>query len=126
MSIYGIGIDIVQIDRMSKSLEKYGDKFAKKILHEDELKIYSQYKSKERYLAKRFAAKEAFAKAFGTGIIDGVTLPRIQVVNDERGQPSIRLHGKTKELAKSRGITRCFLSISDEKKYAVAQVLLEV
>ena len=125
MSVFGIGIDIVQIDRMSQLIEKHAESFAKKVLHENELVIFNNSKQKERYLAKRFAAKEAFAKALGTGIIEGVTLPKIEVVNDALGRPEIQLHGTAKEAAESKGISRSFLSISDEKSYAIAQVLLE-
>jgi len=125
VSIFGVGVDIVQIDRMLKSIEKHGETFARKILHDNELEIYCQYKSKERFLAKRFAAKEAFAKALGTGIVDGVTLPRIQIVNDKHGKPELRLHGRTKDVIESLGVVNCFLSISDEKHYAIAQVILE-
>ncbi len=125
MSIFGIGIDIVQIDRVRSSLERFGDVFAKKILHPNELKKFNALKLKERYLAKRFAAKEAFAKALGTGIVEDVIFPKIEVVNSEEGKPEIILHGVTQEKANSLNIQSIFLSISDEKKYAVAQVVLE-
>ena len=123
MSIYGIGIDIVQIDRIGLSIDKHGDNFAKKILHENELRKFSQLKNKERFLAKRFAAKEAFAKALGTGIVEGVTFPRIEVSNDEQGKPEIILHEITKKKVAMLGVRTIFLSISDEKEYAVAQVV---
>jgi holo-[acyl-carrier protein] synthase len=125
MSIYGIGLDIVQVDRMERSIKKYGDKFSGKILHPNEVQIFDSIKNKARYLAKRFAAKEAFAKALGTGIIEGVTLPKIEVINDQAGKPLINLHGTTKLKVEEIGIQQIFLSISDEKAYAVAQVILE-
>ncbi len=125
MSLYGIGIDIVQIDRMEKMIEKHGDIFAKKIFHENELNIYQGLKQKARFLAKRFAAKEAFSKAFGTGIVDGITLPNIEISNDEQGKPTIILHEKTKEKFNAVSACSIFLSISDEKMYAVAQVIIE-
>ncbi len=125
MSIFGIGIDIVQIDRVSSSIHRHGDAFAKKILHPNEFKKYAALKYKERYLAKRFAAKEAFAKALGTGIVEGVTLPKIEVVNCKAGKPEIILHGSTRERVNSLSIKSIFVSISDEKEYAVAQVVLE-
>ena len=84
MSIFGVGIDIVQIGRIERSLAKHGDQFIKKILHPNERALIHTMKNKARYLAKRFAAKEAFAKALGTGIVEGVTLPRIEVINDKR------------------------------------------
>lgn len=125
MSIFGIGIDIVQIDRVSSSISRHGDAFAKKILHANEFKKYTSLKYKERYLAKRFAAKEAFAKALGTGIVEGVTLPKIEVVNSKIGKPEIKLHGATQQKVNSHNIKSIFISISDEKEYAVAQVVLE-
>ncbi len=126
MSLFGIGIDIVQIDRMEKMIEKHGDVFAKKVFHENELKIYQDLKHKARFLAKRFAAKEAFAKAFGTGIAEGITLPNIEVSNNELGKPVIILHAKTMEKFDASNASSIFLSLSDEKMYAVAQVIIEI
>jgi len=125
VSIFGTGIDIVEVDRISSSIEKLGDAFAKKVLHPNELKIYLATKRQAHYLAKRFAAKEAFAKAFGTGIVEGVTLPRIEIVNNQDGKPEIVLHDVTRERFQSLDLKTIHLSISDEKKYAVAQVILE-
>lgn len=125
MSLFGIGIDIVQIDRMEKMIEKHGDIFTKKVFHANELNIYQELKYKARFLAKRFAAKEAFAKAFGTGIVQGITLPNIEIANDELGKPYIILHEKTKEKFSSSNASSIFLSISDEKMYAVAHVVIE-
>ena len=125
MSIFGIGIDIVQIDRMEKMIEKYDDVFAKKVFHLNELNIYKESKHPARFLAKRFAAKEAFAKAFGTGIVEGVTLPNIEVSNNEYGRPFIVLHAKTYDKFRNSKASSIFLSISDEKLYAIAQVLIE-
>ncbi len=124
MSILGIGIDIVQIDRMQNSIDKHGDAFVKKILHPNEQKCLEQYSNKSRFLAKRFAAKEAFAKALGTGIADGVSFPLIEVFKQSSGQPMIQLHASTADKAEQLGINQILLSISDEKEYAVAQVLL--
>jgi holo-[acyl-carrier protein] synthase len=125
VSIFGIGIDIVQIDRVQRSVEKHGEIFAKKILHNNELAIFNQHQHPHRYLAKRFAAKEAFAKALGTGIVEGVTLPRIEIVNDSDGKPALVLHGATEVMVKNKGVKSMFLAITDEQDYAVAQVVLE-
>ena len=125
MSLFGIGIDIVQIDRMESMIKKHGDSFAKKVLHKNELESYLGSKYPSRFLAKRFAAKEAFSKAFGTGIVEGVTLPNIEISNDEVGKPFIELHGNTRSRFDNCEAAEIFLSISDEKKYAVAQVLIE-
>jgi len=125
MSLFGIGIDIVQIDRMEKMIEKHGDVFAIKVFHENELDIYRDLKHRARFLAKRFAAKEAFAKAFGTGIANGITLPNIEISNDKQGKPYIILHAGTKEKFDGSDANSILLSISDEKNYAVAQVAIE-
>lgn len=127
MSIYGIGIDICEISRVEKSLNKYSNAFLKRILHPEERKHYEKHPSKKNFVAKRFAAKEAFSKAFGTGISDGLTFPEIEIVHDKLGKPFFNLHGvarlKIKSLARD---VKVHLSISDEKKYAVAQVVIEI
>ncbi|MGX5173530.1 holo-ACP synthase [Aliikangiella sp. IMCC44653] len=125
MSILGIGIDLCEIERVQSSIDKHGELFAKKILHPNELVVYRNLKLRARYLAKRFAAKEAFAKAMGTGVAEGVSLPYIEVVNDELGKPSILLHETTREKLASWGNCRVHLSISDEKNLAQAQVIIE-
>jgi len=125
MSIYGIGIDICEITRVEKSLTRDAEAFSSKILHPDEKNIFDKHNFQARFLAKRFAAKEAFAKALGTGIADGVILPDIQVKNNELGKPYLKLHGEA--LSKMAHISgaQLHLSISDEKHYAVAQVIIE-
>ena len=125
MSLFGIGIDLVQIDRMERMLEKHGDSFAKKVFHENELKIFQNAKHPARYLAKRFAAKEAFAKAFGTGIAKGIAFPNIEISNDEQGKPFVLLHAKTKDKFIKSDAVSILLSISDEKLYTIAQVVIE-
>ncbi len=125
MSIIGIGIDLCEIERIEASLEKYKDAFANKILHPEEKKIFDQHRFKARYVAKRFAAKEAFAKALGTGIAHGVTLPDIEVRNDDFGKPILFLHGKTRIKFEQSGASKLHLSISDERNYAIAQVIIE-
>lgn len=125
MSIFGIGVDIVEIDRVNHSLKKFGDSFAKKILHPNEFVKFEDGKFKTKYLAKRFAAKEAFAKAMGTGIVADITFPKIEVVNNNEGKPQLILHDSTLARFEQLGIKNTFLSISDEKNYAIAQVILE-
>lgn len=125
MAIIGIGTDIVDIARIKQLYKKYPEGFAKRILHSNELAILKQHASPKTYIAKRFAAKEAVSKALGTGIAKGVSFQDIEVTNDENGQPSLVLHGKTKEYAESLGVKKHFISLSDEKKYAIAYVVLE-
>lgn len=132
MSIIGIGTDIVKVSRIKKSLDRYGKKFAQRILHDNELHIFNQhdidYKKGSisvHYLAKRFAAKEALSKALGTGIAKGISFDEIEVINNDEGKPELILHGTAAEIAKKLGVENFFISISDEKKYAIAYVTLE-
>ncbi|TQV86671.1 holo-ACP synthase [Aliikangiella coralliicola] len=126
MSIWGNGIDLCEISRVEKSLEKHGDVFANKILHPNEKLVFDTHRFKAKYLAKRFAAKEAFAKALGTGIAEGVILPDIEVINQKSGKPELRLHGIAHTKVAEIGDARLHLSISDERRYAVAQVIIEL
>lgn len=127
MSIYGIGVDICEVARIKESLTKHSQAFVNKILHVNEQKIFQQHKLQAKYLAKRFAAKEAFAKALGTGIAEGVGFTEIEVINDKQGKPFLNLHGNTKLHLKTLAEkVNVHLSISDEKQYAVAQVIIEI
>ncbi len=125
MAIIGIGTDIVKISRIDKIFNKYPKSFAERILHPNELLVLATHTMPKTYLAKRFAAKEAVAKALGTGISKGVAFQDIEISNNESGQPSLKLHAKTQALAKRLGVTKQFISLSDEKKYAIAYVILE-
>ncbi|MDC0602527.1 holo-ACP synthase [Aliiglaciecola sp.] len=124
MAVLGLGTDIVEIARLTQQLEK-SDRLAKRVLTEFEWDIFSQHKFQVRYLAKRFAAKEAAVKALGTGIGNGVSWQQIEVTNGDLGQPIITFNGHFAHLCEQRGINSALLSISDEMHYAVATVLLE-
>jgi len=123
--IYGIGTDVVEVKRIKGAIERFGDAVAKKILNNAEYSIYNKTKVKENFLAKRFAAKEAFAKALGTGFRGLVTLKSIEVTNNSLGKPSIKMTAGLQDLVDSLDIKSCYLSISDEKNIAVAFVVLE-
>ncbi|QMV13292.1 holo-ACP synthase [Vibrio spartinae] len=125
MAIVGFGTDIVEIERIAAAISRNGDAFAQRILSEREFAIYTQSKKPERFLAKRFAVKEAASKALGTGIAQGVSLQDFTVLNDELGKPWLQLSGKAEEFAQSFGVNAIHLSISDERRYAVASVILE-
>lgn len=125
MAVLGIGTDIVKVSRIKRLLDKHGERFAQRILHENELEVFQQRKTSKSYLAKRFAAKEALAKALGTGIAKGISFEEIEVINNEEGKPELILHGKASEIAKQMGVQNLFISLSDEKKYAIAYVILE-
>ncbi len=125
MSVIGIGTDIVKVSRIKRLLKKHGKSFAKRILHENELLIFQQRKTSKFYLAKRFAAKEALSKALGTGIAKGISFEEIEVVNNEDGKPELILHGTAYKIAQEMGVENLFISLSDEKKYAIAYVIAE-
>jgi holo-[acyl-carrier protein] synthase len=124
--IYGIGTDIVRIQRIDKNLQRYGDRFASRILSDDEFEGFQASARKAHFLAKRFAAKEAAAKALGTGFRGGLSLRDVSVTHDELGKPMLDFSPKGREQLKARSIGGTHLSISDEHDYALAFVTFEV
>ncbi|CAM3017073.1 holo-ACP synthase [Vibrio mytili] len=125
MAIVGLGTDIAEIERIEKALSRSGEAFAQRILSETEMAKFSLLKQKARYLAKRFAVKEAASKALGTGIAKGVTFHDFTVCNDALGKPVVTLSGVAKQMAAQMGVKHIHLSISDERHYAVATVIFE-
>ena len=125
MAIAGLGTDIIEIARLNKS-DASLERLAKRILTPNELLIFADSKDPVRYLAKRFAAKEATVKALGTGIGNGVSWQHIEVRNNPLGAPQLHFSGEVALLCKQRGIIRSAVSISDEQHYAVATVILEM
>lgn len=123
--IFGIGTDIVEVARIKASLEEFGDAFAQRILAESEFSSYLASAIKPRFLAKRFAAKEAFSKALGTGLRTPATLQNIAVSHDALGKPVLILAPELQVLLQSKNITHTHISISDEKNLAAAFVVLE-
>lgn len=123
--IFGIGTDIVEVARISDSVAEFGDMFAKKILAESEMPSYQQSNIKPRFLAKRFAAKEAFSKALGTGLRAPATLQNIAVSHDDLGKPILLFAPALQALLDSKNICKTHISISDEKNLAAAFVVLE-
>ena len=124
MNIYGIGTDIVSVSRIKKSLKNKN--FVKRIFNNQEiLRCKKKVRSHNCY-AKRFAAKEAFSKALGTGISGGISFKDISIKNDNKGKPFIELLGKTKLIVKKiiKKKYKIFLTISDEKKNAIAMVVI--
>jgi holo-[acyl-carrier protein] synthase len=123
--IFGIGTDIVEVTRIEASIQQFGDDFAKRILAESEWVSYSESHIKARFLAKRFAAKEAFSKALGTGLRAPATFQNIAVSHDALGKPLLILAPELQALLQSQNITQTHISISDEKNLAAAFVVLE-
>ena len=123
--IAGTGLDIVEINRIQVIFDQHGVKFAERILSDSELQEYRESNYPVRFLAKRFAAKEAVAKALGTGFSSGIAMKMIAVGHDESGRPLIELSQAAKNRADELGVVASWLSISDEKHYATAFVVLE-
>lgn len=125
MAIVGLGTDIVEIARIESVIERTGDSLAKRILTEKEFLQYQQQAKPARFLAKRFAVKEAAAKALGTGIRNGLAFNQFEVTNDELGKPLLHLKGEALKLANSLNATCFHVSITDERHYASATVIIE-
>ena len=125
--IYGNGIDIIDINRIRKVINKYGNRFKKRCFSISEIERSEKRKNSVESYAKRYAAKEACAKALGTGLARGVFWKDIEVENNQYGKPLIKLHGKAKEIFININInsnTLIEVSLSDEKKYAIANVTI--
>lgn len=123
-TLFGIGTDIVQVARIKKVVERHGEAFAKRILSANE---HAQYQSlsehqKIHYLAKRFAGKEAVAKALGVGISKGILFKEISITNNELGQPQVTYLGEAQAYVLKQEITQTLISLADEQDFAVAFV----
>ena len=119
MNIFGVGIDIVEIQRIKEIYSRYGERFARKILSDNELNSFFKNTNKASFLAKRFAAKEAVGKAIGVGIKNGSILKNIEIENDINGKPFVKINNLNTTEKKE-----IHISLSDEKKYAVANALI--
>ena len=124
--IYGVGTDIVNIERVKKILSKNRDGFVKRVLSEHEQALFANKADSAAYFAKRFAAKEAFAKALGTGIGREVSFQDLTVRNNENGKPHFIPSEKLRQYLVENNIKQAHLSISDESQNAIAFVVLEV
>lgn len=122
--IYGIGTDIAAVARLRSLWERHGERALEKILAPAERNDFNAAHDKGRFLAKRFAAKEAFTKALGTGVRAPATLPSIAVVHNAAGKPDFAYSDELSALVTGEGLV-AHLSISDEADYAVAYVVLE-
>ena len=127
--IYGTGIDIIDIKRIRRVIRKYGNRFKKRCFSDNEIERSDKRLNSVESYAKRYAAKEACAKALGTGLARGVFWKDIEVVNNQYGKPFIKLHGKAKDIfinMDKASDTKIEVSLSDEKKYAIANVTIYV
>ncbi|MFV9997081.1 MAG: holo-ACP synthase [Arsenophonus endosymbiont of Dermacentor nuttalli] len=125
MAIIGLGTDLVEIVRIEQIIERSEERLAKRILSDQEWWQYQYHCQQVRFLAKRFAVKEAAAKALGTGIRNGLALNQFEVFNDELGKPGLNLLGQAKIFSDSLGVQHIHVSLSDEQRYACATVIME-
>lgn len=122
--VIGIGVDIVEIERVRRILEKFSDRFLKKVFTAHEMAYCLRYRDPYPRYAARFAAKEAVFKALGTGLAQGVKWLEVEIVNSPGGMPQVVLSGKTAALAKEKGTQKILLSLTHDKVEAVAFVFL--
>jgi holo-[acyl-carrier protein] synthase len=122
--IHGIGTDIVRVARMSEALARHGARFAERILDMSERPAFEQVRDPARMLSKRFAAKEAFGKALGTGVAAPATLHAVRVAHDTLGKPLFELAPALAAYMQERGLV-AHLSLSDETDYVVAFAVIE-
>lgn len=125
MAILGLGTDIVEIARIEGVISRSGDRLAKRVLSENEWAQYQQHQQPVRFLSKRFAVKEAAAKAFGTGIRGGLAFNQFEVYNDALGKPGLRFFQQAAEVAKKLGVVNVHVTLADERHYACATVIIE-
>src|SRR5262245_9310059 len=123
--ILGIGIDIIEVDRIQSSYDRFGERFLKRILHPKEIEYCLSHKSPAPFLAARFAAKEAISKAFGTGIGAHLGWQDVEVGRKESGEPFVILHGAGLELLRQRGARAMLISLSHTANHAAAVAILE-
>ena len=123
--IFGVGTDVVEIERIRKALERWGERFAERILCAPELARFRKHKLPANYLAKRFAAKEAFTKALGTGIKAPANWHGVWVANLPSGKPVLEFSPALKPVLEKKQIRQAHLSLADERGIAVATVILE-
>lgn len=115
--VRSIGLDIVEVSRIERDIEMHEDRFVQRLLGDDEIRLYEVRKDKPQFLAGRFAAKEAVIKALGTFLTNRPKYNSLQIVNDDKGQPELDV---PEEIIDRLEGCRCMLSISHERKYAVA------
>jgi holo-[acyl-carrier protein] synthase len=125
MSVLGIGVDLVECSRIERSLDRFGEKFLRRVFTEGEIEYSMSMKFPARHLAARFAAKEAVSKAFGTGIGKAMGWRNIDVRKKKGGEPFLVFSGRAQELATIRSVTSALITLSHTDHHAMACVVLE-
>jgi holo-[acyl-carrier protein] synthase len=125
MSILGIGIDLVDCGRIQNSIERFGDRFLRRVFTEGEITYAQSMKFPARHLAARFAAKEALSKAFGTGIGKSMGWRDLDVQKQASGEPFVVLSGGAEKMASERGVQKIWISLSHTDESGMATIILE-
>ena len=125
MSVLGSGVDLVECARIQHSLDRFGERFLRRVFTEGEIEYSQSMKYPARHLAARFAAKEAVSKAFGTGIGKAMSWKDIDVHRKASGEPFVVLNGSAKDLAAARGVTNVWISLSHTENHAIATIVIE-
>ena len=125
MSVLGIGVDLVECARIQRSLDRFGDKFLRRVFTDGEIEYSMSMKFPARHLAARFAGKEAVSKAFGTGIGKAMGWRNIDIRKKKSGEPFLVFSGPAQELATKRGIKSALITLSHTDQHAVACVVLD-
>ena len=123
--IFGTGIDIIEIDRIKKSIQKYSSRFEQRVFTQKEIDYCHSQADPSKHFAARFTVKEAVLKCFGTGMTDGILWKDIEVERLKSGQPVLNLHGKGKQLFNQLNLKYIHISITHDKKHAVAHAIAE-
>ncbi|MFK8052703.1 MAG: holo-ACP synthase [Woeseiaceae bacterium] len=122
--IFGIGTDVVEISRIQETYERFGDHFAKKLLLDEEFANFDGHRRKVRFLAMRFAAKEALVKAMGTGFSNGIWIRDVGIVSDSLGKPIVIFSERGDALRRKLGIGESHVSLTDEAGLVVAMAIM--
>jgi holo-[acyl-carrier protein] synthase len=125
MSIVGIGVDLIEVARVQHSLDRFGERFLRRVFTQGEIEYSMSMKFPARHLAARFAAKEAVSKAFGTGIGKAMSWRDIDVRKRESGEPFLVFEGRAKEMAMLRGVIQPLVTLSHTDHHAMAMIVLE-
>ena len=125
MSVIGIGVDLIECARIRHSIDRFGDRFLRRVFTDGEIAYSMSMKFPERHLAARFAGKEAVSKAFGTGIGKAMGWQNIDIQKRESGEPFLVFSGPAEEFAAKRGVTSALITLSHTEYHAIACVVLE-
>jgi len=125
MSVLGIGVDLVECERIQRSIDRFGDRFLHRVFTDGEIEYSMSMKFPARHLAARFAAKEAVSKAFGTGIGKAMGWRNIDIRKKPSGEPFLVFSGPAQELAVARGVASALITLSHTEHHAIACIVLD-